>query len=256
MKDALATFHRHGVDVEFRSRYGTFRVVEARKHGFADITTLHVAFEPGAGVPAGTEVRLRGLADHIVDRAKSLFLRYSGERVIEQTPYGEILARQRESGRIYINGVLANEEERFLFGYNITSLTTAMRSRLNRERTNVGRTTYTDRVKAILRSASTDEVLDSLADEAAKRASGDQAEELNWIDVAQIALTRLHQRANVSLITEEELTNRPDLDRSDSGTRTYGRYHFGPPARSPRATNGRWRAGSADNFSLPPRVSR
>jgi hypothetical protein len=55
------------------------------------------------------------------------------------------------------------EEERFAFSYNITSLTTAMRRALNRERTNVGRTAYTDRVKGMLLSSQSEEVAQVLA---------------------------------------------------------------------------------------------
>jgi hypothetical protein len=47
--------------------------------------------------------------------------------------------------------------------HNITSLTTAMRRALNRERTNVGRTAYTDRVKRMLLSSQSEKVAQVLA---------------------------------------------------------------------------------------------
>jgi hypothetical protein len=45
LKDALATFHRHGVAVEIRSRHGSFRLREAAKHAFDGIVTLPVEYD-------------------------------------------------------------------------------------------------------------------------------------------------------------------------------------------------------------------
>jgi len=49
-----------------------------------------------------------------------------------------------------------------LFSYNITSPTRALRRALNRERSNVGRGAYTDRVKSILLACEQDEVIEAL----------------------------------------------------------------------------------------------
>ena len=84
-----------------------------------------------------------------MDKAQSLFLRFSGEKVLEKTQFGEVLSKNSQSSRIYINGVRIAEEENFLFSYNITSLTAAVKKALNRERTNVGRVAYAERVKSI-----------------------------------------------------------------------------------------------------------
>ena len=54
------------------------------------------------------------------------------------------------AARIYVNGLRVAEEPNFLFSYNITSLTKGLRAALNRERSNVGRQAYSERVKAIL----------------------------------------------------------------------------------------------------------
>jgi len=64
--------------------------------------------------------------------------------------------------------MLVAEEENFAFSYNITSLTATMRKALNRERTNVGRTAYTDRVKQMLLASNADAVADTLASDLQK----------------------------------------------------------------------------------------
>jgi hypothetical protein len=196
LKDALATFHRRGVTVTIRSQHGTFRLVEAHKHNFDEITTLHVEFDPKPQRP-GTDFELRGVSD--IAAAKSLFLRFAGDTAIETTSYGQVLSRGSGPARVYITGVLANEEPNFLFSYNVTSLTPAMKKRLNRERLNVGRTTYADRVKSILRSAGSDDVCDALADQVGARARGDQCDEMQWSEIAQRAFNLLNQRQKVTL---------------------------------------------------------
>ncbi len=210
LKDALATFHRRGVEVTIRSPSGIFRLREAHKHNFDGITTLHVDHDPTPH-GKGTDVELKGVSSADIDTAKSLFLRFSGDELIEATQYGEILRRTGGLPRVYINGVYANEEPNFLFSYNVTSLTPAMKKRLNRERLNVGRTTYAERVKAILTAAESDEVCNRLGDQAFARARGDQCDEMQWIDVAQHALNLLHRRGRVAFVTEANLQLMPDV---------------------------------------------
>lgn len=43
LKDALATFERHGVKARIKSRFGTISTHKSAKHGFGDISTLHTA---------------------------------------------------------------------------------------------------------------------------------------------------------------------------------------------------------------------
>lgn len=218
LKDALATFYRNGIHVTVVSRHGTFTLHVAHKHGYADITTLHVAHGSGDLEQTGTEFVLSGIDQAEVEAAKEMFLQFSGEEVLDRTAFGEILALKAGPGRIYLKGVLANEEPNFLFSYNITDLTPAMRKRLNRERTHVGRTTYADRVKAILRAAESDEVREALAEQVARRSKGDQADELHWAEISQWAFNLLHQRQDVAFVTESEIAELPnilDLMRGD-----------------------------------------
>lgn len=217
LKDALATFHRRGVEVTIRSRHGTFALREAGKHNFGGIATLHVSSAPGIEGMAGTEFELRGVTSDDVTKAKNLFLRFSGEQPIEKTQYGEVLRRGPGDARVYISGVLANEESNFLFSYNVTDLTEGMRKRLNRERLNVGRTTYAERVKSILKSAESEEVEQRLAEQVGERARGTQCDEMQWIDVSERALSLLHQRSSVTFVTEEEMALHPHVVDSMRG---------------------------------------
>jgi hypothetical protein len=210
LKDALATFHRRKVEVIIRSRHGTFRLRETAKHDFSGITTLHVAFDAGATAIEGTEFTFEGVSDPDMAAAKALFMRFNDETVLEETSYGQILARGGE-GRVYISGVFASEEPGFLFSYNVTDLTEAMRKRLNRERLNVGRTTYADRIRSILKAASSPEVMETLIDEIRTRSQGEVPDELTWIDISIMALTYLHQSRPVVFVTEPELHGNPDL---------------------------------------------
>jgi hypothetical protein len=166
LKDALAVFHRRGVTVEIHSRHGDITTEMRPKEGFADVITLHAAVRPSSHPNyAGTVVVLTGVSVEQVEAAKRFFLRYSQDRQLETTMYGSVLARPDNSGpaRIYVKGLLVAEEENFLFSYNITDLSAALRRALNRERTNVGRTAYSDRVKAILKKCTSSAVAGPLA---------------------------------------------------------------------------------------------
>ena len=211
LKDALATFHRRGVEPVITSRHGTFRLRQTEKHGFGDISTLHVEYDDTPVDMEGTEFRLIGATDEQIEEAKRLFLRFNDEEVIDETRYGEVLRAKPGRGRVYISGVFAAEEENFLFSYNVTHLTDAMKKRLNRERLNVGRTTYAERVKSILKESTAEEVHDLLIEELLERGRGPMPDELQWIEISQMTLTLLHERQDVIFVVEYELHSHPDV---------------------------------------------
>jgi len=217
LKDALATFSRHGVAVTLRSRFGVITLQQSAKHGFEDVITLHAAISPAVDQRfEGTEVVLVGIADAEVLTAKDFFLIFSGESQLEETQYGQILERKKDHrSRIYVNGIVVAEEENFVFSYNITSLTAAMRRALNRERTNVGRTAYSDRVKAMLLAASSEPVANALAAELEKVQLGTNADEVSWLDVAVHGCKILNAARKVVFVTANELVSYPEaIDRA------------------------------------------
>src|SRR2546421_922343 len=64
LKDALATFHRRGVEVRIRSPHGDITLQQAAKTNFADVKTLHAAITPASEPKRrGTDFTLGGLSD-------------------------------------------------------------------------------------------------------------------------------------------------------------------------------------------------
>jgi hypothetical protein len=219
LKDALATFNRKGVGVTIKSQYGDITLGRSQKHGFEDIVTLHAHISPPSEPNlVGTEFVLDGVTGRDIQKAKDLFLVFSGERTIEETEYGQVLERRRrEPARIYINGLKVAQEENFIFSYNITSLTKKIRQALNRERTNVGRSAYTYRVKSILLSCKSKEVADCLVSDLSNYSTGRMHDELTWIDVQEHAVRILNAEEKVVFLTAEELitaTNMVDEART------------------------------------------
>ena len=90
--------------------------------------------------------------------------------------------------------------------YNITSLTAAMRKALNRERTNVGRTAYSDRVKQMLLAFRADAVVGTLAADLQRIELGTNRDEVKWTDVAVHACQILNASKKVVFVTASELT--------------------------------------------------
>lgn len=210
LKDALAVFDRHGIDVDILSPFGDISTSMQAKEGFADVHTLHaIVRAPSDTQRIGTTVILNGVKDADIAEAMSYFLRYNGEAVLESTPYGTVLARPQDSdtANIYVKGVRIAQEENFLYSYNITNLTQAMRKSLNRERANVGRDAYRPRVLSILTECSSNAVARELADDLAEFGSDLMHDELKWVDVAVHACRALAAHEKVVYVTTTELAS-------------------------------------------------
>lgn len=206
LKDAIATFDRHRIGVLIRSRHCDITIGSVAKHGFEDVLTLHAVVEPPTDPNLiGTDFILAGLTRDDVDKAKDFFLRYSGDHELEQTRYGSVLRREGASARIYVNGLRVAEEPNFLFSYNISSLTKGLRAALNRERSNVGRQAYSDRVKAILLDCNSSDVADRLAADLASFSTGTTHDETTWIDVSVHACKVLNAHEKVVFATTTQI---------------------------------------------------
>lgn len=206
LKDAVATFERHAIKIILKSKYGDITIGKSSKHGFDDIVTLHaIISEPSDPNFVGTEVILDGCTQDDVDKAKDLFLRFSGEKPLEKTQYGEILQKVNPIAKIYINGIRVAEEENFLFSYNITSLTSTMRKALNRERIHVGRSAYTERVKSILLSSNDKNVAQLLIKDLDGYQMGTEHDEIKYLDVSVHACKILNTHSNVVFVTPLQL---------------------------------------------------
>ncbi len=206
LKDALATFDRNNVEVLIKSRYGNITLGTIQKHGFQDVKTLHAFISEASDHNfEGTEFILKGVTEEEISRAMDLFLKFSGETILDETKYGKILKKKLDSGRIYINGVKVAEEENFLFSYDITSLSESIRKALNRERSNVGRTAYSERVRAILIMSGNKGIANILSEDLKNFDSGKIHDELKWIDVQEHAVKILNSSEKVVFLTPSEM---------------------------------------------------
>jgi hypothetical protein len=207
LKDAFATLNRRGIDLRIRSKFEDITLEKVAKHGFSDVKTLHAVVHPPEDSSfVGTEFVLHGVSNKDIEAAKNFFLKFSKESVLDDTQYGQILSRDpKRKARIYVTGMLVAEEEDFVFSYNITSLTASMRKALNRERTNVGRSAYSDRVKQMLLVSKNGVVADALAVDLEKIEAGTNHEEVTWNDVAVHACKILNASKKVIFVTASEL---------------------------------------------------
>ncbi|MCM2466685.1 ATP-binding protein [Methanoculleus oceani] len=212
LKDALATFNRKGVQVSIKSKHEDITLERTKKHGFDDIITLHAQISPPSDNNfQGTEFILKNCSDSDISRAKDLFLRFSGEKVLETTSLGQVIKKKSDPAKIYVNGVQVAEEENFLFSYNITALNKAIQKALNRERTNVGRTAYADRVQKILTACESQEVAHELVNDLANYDAGEHHDELGWSEVSVHACRLLNDRSKVVFFTSDEAMSAPNL---------------------------------------------
>lgn len=205
LKDALATFDRNNNKVNIISKYGTISMGKAAKYGFNDLKTLHVYFNEATDINfVGTEFIIENCTEKDVNTAKEMFLKFSKAELYENTDIGEIY-KKNDKACIYINGVKVAEEDKFMFSYNITSITKSIKNALNRERTNVGRSAYTERVKGILLQAKKECVTDKLISEVNKHQEGTMSDEMKWSDVYTHAVGMLHTKQNVVFVTSSDM---------------------------------------------------
>jgi hypothetical protein len=212
LKDALATFYRNGVDVTIHSKHETITVEKAPKADFEDIETLHGLIYPPERDIEGTDVVLDGITESQIDQAKSNFLRFTDDELLEETKFGEVYASPPgEDSRIYVTGLKVATEENFLFSYNITKTTKQVRDALNRERSNVGRTAYSSRVKDILRECETTEVAQRLVDDFENFTDGTTHDEVDWKPIRLHAAELLNMQDDVVFATVDEQGEAADL---------------------------------------------
>ena len=226
LKDALATFFRNCIDVSIRSPYGEIRLDVRHKHGFADVETLHAIVGEPDPAQVGTDVRLHGISDDDVETAKRFFLRFDPTvEVVASTTYGDVLRRSDAApSAVYVRGVRVAEDDGLLFSYDITRLDAKLRKALNRERSNVGRTAYTDRVKAILLALDDQATLTRLAQDMEGFAKGETHDEVKWTDVAERVVVRLAELdPSTVFVTAAERWSRPELIRraQDEGRKVF-----------------------------------
>jgi hypothetical protein len=214
LKDALAVLDRRDVGVTVRSRHGEITLSHRSKAGFSDVTTLHAQVSPSPQTRmVGTEVVLNGIADRDIETARRFFLAFSNEQILETTKIGHILRRRAGApARIYVKGLVVAEEPDFAFSYNVTSLTRPMRKALNRERTNVGRSAYSDRVKAMLLAAESSAVADVLVEDLGGLADGTSHDEVRtWSDVGLRACQIVNSSRPVVFVTADQLVRDKEM---------------------------------------------
>jgi hypothetical protein len=206
LKDAMATFDRRNINILIQSKYSDITIQKLTKGDFDDVVTLHaIVNEPTYPDMIGTDFILTGLKDDDIEKAKDFFLLYSGEKTIEKTKYGELIENKKKRSRIYVNGICVAEEENLLFSYNITSTTKKLLQSLNRERTNVGRSAYSDRVKSILLECTSQKFAEKLVNDLQRIQAGNAHDELQWIDVQLHACKILSSQEKVMFLRAYDL---------------------------------------------------
>lgn len=144
--------------------------------------------------------------------AKRNFIRYADVERLERTNFGDVYrVPSDEPAGVYVTGLKVAEEEEFLFSYDITNTTKKIRDALNRERSNVGRTAYTSRVKRILQACESEVVAEQLVNDLQRFTDGETHDELGWKSVQVHAVRILNARRDVVVSTVDEQHTRRDL---------------------------------------------
>ena len=215
LKDALAVFYRHQKYVKIYTPDGDITLDMMAKIGFDDVKTLNAVIEkPSKPDIMGTEVVI-GVDDEDIVLAKNMFLYFNGTEPLDVTEFGAIYEKpsERSTAYIYVHGVKVAEEENYLFDYNITQTNAALKKALNRERSNVGRTAYSETVKKMLLKSKNEKVIELLIKELDKFSSGTQADEARLLDVQVHAVKMYNQQKKIVVISSIDSYNMSESDK-------------------------------------------
>jgi ribosomal protein L18E len=167
-----------------------------------NVETLHVSISKTSDNDfVGTEFIL-SVTDEDMYKAKRLFLIFNDTNPIERTEFGEIYNKEDSSAIIYVNGIQVAEEENYMFNYNITKLSAAMKKALNRERSNVGRTAYAEIVKKLLLKSNSEIVISQLVNELKKLNTGEEHDEINYVDIQVHAMKTYNTQKPVVYVSQ------------------------------------------------------
>lgn len=212
LKDAIATLYRHNIIIEITSKYGIISIEKSNKQDFDDIKTLHAIIRPSTDINfSGTDIAILGINDEEIYAAKKLFLIFADEQVLDICKYGEIIKKKENNAIIYINGVKVAEEENFLFSYNITAITPQIKKSINRERTNVGRSAYSDSIRKIILTCNNEIVINILKKDFFKIDLGEAHDEMKWIDIQEYVTKFINTSGNVLFVDSQQILNNTNL---------------------------------------------
>jgi hypothetical protein len=208
LKDALATLCRNGKIVFIKSKHCDITIGESQKHNFEDMITLHAYIMPASDPNMdGTEFAIKNISEKDIETAKSQFLIFSSEELLENTTKGSVFSKKNNLANIYINGIKVSEENNFLFSYNISELNADIKKALNRERNYLPLSAYSKVLKEILTKSQSPFIAECLVDELQFLNSGKACHEIKWIDVAMHAVRLLNDKEKVMFVSNDELLN-------------------------------------------------
>ena len=217
LKDAIATLYKNGCDVVIESKWGRVSVEMMGKADFEEIQTLHAVIEePLLSGMVGSVILVKNINASDVDEAKENFVKYNGAVLVESTGLGCVYLAGNSGNKsrkkdvpdaiIYVNGMKISSEPNFKFSYDVTNLNGKISSALNRERMNVGRSAYKDRVVGILLECTNKKMINEMVGEYMR---GKMYDEYEYKEVQEF-LVRHDVIQNVIYLTQADLERNPE----------------------------------------------
>lgn len=208
LKDAIATLFRNKSNVDIVSKYGKVTFNKISKNDFKHIETLHAIINNDVTIESGTTISITNITCTDLKEAKLFFLKFNNLKLLETNKYGEIYEKDNElSSYIFINGIKVSTEDNFKFHYNITNITDKIRKELNRERNNVGKQLYSERVKQIITNCKSKYVIDMFNNDVKNKNDGNSCDEINYNDVI-LFLIRSNPSTDIVYMTKTDMENK------------------------------------------------
>ena len=110
---------------------------------------------------------------------------------------------------VYQKKLVIAEEPNYLFDYNITQTNTALEKSLNRERSAVGRTAYSDIIKKILLKSKSDLVMEMLISELKKIPEGTNCDEISLTDIQIHSIKTYNEQKDLVFVSAYDAFDMP-----------------------------------------------
>ena len=213
LKDALAVLYKNNVEVDIYSKYNHISLEMCDKANFSNIKTLHAVInEPVNNNMIGTDFVIN-VCDEDIAKAKSLFLLFNKNELLDVLDVGEIYKKTSSVSSIYVHGVKVAEEDNYLFDYNITKVNKVLDKALNRERTSVGRTAYSLIIKQMLLKSKNDNVIELLINELKKIPLGTNSDEVSLTDIQVHATKEYNATHKIVMVSADEAMDYNNNDK-------------------------------------------
>lgn len=201
--EAISILINQNIDITIFSKQGVFTFECSDFKPLEGSGTLKINWmEPFDSVFKGTLIEITGVEEADILKARAMFLKFSRETVVENTPYGQIIKNPEEKGALFVNGVKIAECPKFYYKYNITKVPESLHKDLNTNLFNIPIELYEGIIKKIIFSSRSYTIAEEVLRLHAEDNHDTSYQDISWDDVTLHFIKVLNQKGDFVFISK------------------------------------------------------